>query len=76
MISEHQYMPGTELRAPHACLMQYRGPWEAGVITFISNVQMRKVRLEGPKTLVQGHTAKDIMGLLTQASLMPTAPHP
>lgn len=76
MIFEHQYTPGTELRAPHACFMQYRDPQEAGVITFIPNLQMRKVRLAGAKKLVQGHTAKEVMGLLSQASLMPTAPHP
>lgn len=32
IIFEHQYMPGTELRAPHACLIQYSHPWEVGVI--------------------------------------------
>lgn len=75
VISEQEYVPGAELRAPHAHCMQHSDPREVGVKTFIPNVQMRKGRFEGAKTLVQGHTAKEVMGLLTQASLLPRAQH-
>lgn len=75
VISEQYYVSGAELRAPRACFMQHSDPREVGVKTFIPNVQMRKGRFEGAKTLVQGHTAKEVMGLLSQAPLMPRAQH-
>lgn len=56
-------MPGTALRDPHVCFHSTVTPREVGIITVLPNFQMRKGRLEGVKTFVQGHTAKEVMAL-------------